>query len=92
MTPHEAGRLDPRAPCLTRVRGRSACKFRVASTASFLSFERVLRDIDRTNHISVGVESALANVAPILRLMLPSTVGASLRRFVRVDVDQKNAR
>ena len=92
MTPHEAGRLDPRAPCLTRIHGRLAHKFRAASMVSFLSFERVLRNIDRADNVSVGVEAALANVLSILRLVLPSAGGAPLRRFVRIDVDQTNAR
>ena len=64
----------------------------VSSTASFLSLERVLRDIDRTNNVSMGVESAFAFVPPILRLMSFTAVRTPLRRFVRIDADDEDPR
>ena len=65
--------------------------FFASSTASFVRVVRVSRDVDRANKVSVRVESAFAFVAPILRFVFPPAMGASLRRFVRVDVDQMNA-
>ena len=68
------------------------CVVLAASTASFLLIKRVSRDIDRTNNVSVRVESAFAFVPTVLRLVLHSADGTPLRRFVRVHVDQMNAR
>ena len=53
-----------------------------ASTASFVRVERVSRNIDRSNNISMSVESAFANVFSIFCLMVFAADGTPLRRFV----------
>ena len=67
-------------------------QFRAASTVSFLLIERVLRNIDRADNVAMCVEAAFTFVPTVIRLVLTPADRTALRRFVRIHIDQMNAR
>lgn len=59
---------------------------------SFLVFKRILCDVDCAYNVAVRVKTAFTFVPTILRFVLTPAGGAPLRRFVRIHIDQMNAR